>query len=121
MHFALPKWPINQLKPVKQSRQRVLRAYCANVASLGTSQKRRRPAQRKGSAEQKDGSCRLKELYQQTKMSSQQAESKAQPQLVEIFSEGVFLFLFTCISARNETLVRASNTPSKPFSWMGRR
>ena len=110
---------INQLKPVKQSRQRVLRAYCANVASLGTSQKRRRPAQRKGSAEQKDGSCRLKELYQQTKMSSQQAESKAQPQLVEIFSEG--LFLFTCISARNETLVRASNTPSKPFDWMGER
>ena len=29
-------------------------------------------------------------------MSSQQAESKAQPQLVEIFSEGVILFLFTC-------------------------
>ena len=29
-------------------------------------------------------------------MSSQQAESKAQSQLVEIFSEGVILFLFTC-------------------------
>ena len=86
---------------------------------MGTSQKRRRPAQRKGSAEQKDGSCRLKELYQQTKMSSQQAESKAQPQLVEMFSERVFLF--TCISAGNETLVRASNTPSKLFNWMGER
>ena len=99
MHFALPKWPINQLKPVKQSIQRALRAYCLKVYSLGTSQKRRRPAQRKGSAEQKDGSCRLKELYQQTKMSSQQAESKAQPQSVEIPSKGVFLF--TCISAGN--------------------
>ena len=53
----------------------MLRDYCLNVDSLGTSQKRRRPAQRKGSAEQKDGSCRLKELYQQTKMSSQRAES----------------------------------------------
>ena len=121
MYFALPKWPIHQLKPVKQSRQQVLRAYCPNVDSLGTSQKRRRPAQRKGSAEQKDGSCRLKELYQQTKMSSQQAESKAQPQLVEIFSEVVFLFLFTRVSAGNETLVRASNTSSKLFSWMGER
>ena len=80
-------------------RKTFLRAYCPNVDSLGTSQKRRRPAQRKGSAEQKDGSCRLKELYQQTKMSSQQAESKAQPQLVEIPSKGVFLF--TCISAGN--------------------
>ena len=99
----------------------MLRDYCLNVDSLGTSQKRRRPAQRKGSAEQKDGSCRLKELYQQTKMSSQQAESKALALLVQMFSEGVFLFLFTCISAENEKLVRAFNTPSKPFSWIGEK
>ena len=31
VHVALPKWPINQLKPVKQSIQRVLRAYCLKM------------------------------------------------------------------------------------------
>ena len=117
MHFALPKWPINQLKPVKQSRQRFLRAYCANVASLGTSQKRRRPAQRKGSAEQKDGSCRLKELYQQTKMSSQQAESKAQPKLVALLNTSCYTMF--CIQrekydAHNQSEKREGQT--FPFS-----
>ena len=31
VNFDLPKWPINQFKPVQQSRQLVLRAYCRNV------------------------------------------------------------------------------------------
>ena len=29
--FALPRRPINQFKPVKQSRQQVLRFYCPNI------------------------------------------------------------------------------------------
>ena len=31
MHVALPKWPINQFKPIQQSRQKALRAYCPNI------------------------------------------------------------------------------------------
>ena len=31
MHVALPKHPINQFKPVQQSRQQAIRAYCPNV------------------------------------------------------------------------------------------
>ena len=31
MHAALPRRPINQFKPVKQSRQQVLRFYCPNI------------------------------------------------------------------------------------------
>ena len=30
VHTALPKWPIHQFKPVQQSRQQTLRAYCPN-------------------------------------------------------------------------------------------
>ena len=34
MYFALPKWPINQLKPVQLDRQQMLRAYCSNINSV---------------------------------------------------------------------------------------
>ena len=30
----MPKWPINQFKPVQQSRQQALRAYCPNIYSV---------------------------------------------------------------------------------------
>ena len=32
--FALPKWPINQFKPVQQSRKQLLRAYCPNIYTV---------------------------------------------------------------------------------------
>jgi hypothetical protein len=31
VHVALPKWLMNQFKPVQQSRQQALRAYCPNI------------------------------------------------------------------------------------------
>ena len=34
MHVALPKPPINQFKPVQQSRQQTLRAYCPNIFNV---------------------------------------------------------------------------------------
>ena len=33
-HIALPKQPINQYKPVQESCQQVLRAYCPNIYIL---------------------------------------------------------------------------------------
>ena len=32
--FSDPKWPINQFKPVQQSKQQVLRAYCHDVYTV---------------------------------------------------------------------------------------
>ena len=32
--FALPKWPINQFKPVQKSRQKAIRAYCPTILLL---------------------------------------------------------------------------------------
>ena len=34
VHVALPKWPINNFKLVKQSRQQVPRAYCPNLYTV---------------------------------------------------------------------------------------
>ena len=34
LHFALTKQPTNQLKPVQQSRQQALRAYCPNIHTV---------------------------------------------------------------------------------------
>ena len=34
VHVALPKPPINQFKPVQQSRQQTLRAYCPNIFNV---------------------------------------------------------------------------------------
>ena len=35
VHVAIPKWPKNQFKPVKQSRKQALRrAYCPNVCTV---------------------------------------------------------------------------------------
>ena len=31
VHAALPKRPINQFKPVQQSRQQTVRAYCSKI------------------------------------------------------------------------------------------
>ena len=36
VHVALQKWPINQFKPVKQSKKQELRAYCLNIYFLLT-------------------------------------------------------------------------------------
>ena len=36
VHVALPKWPINQFKPVQQSRQQALKAYCLNIYVYST-------------------------------------------------------------------------------------
>ena len=38
LHVTLPKWPINPFKPVQQSRQQVLRAYCPNIYTVGQGQ-----------------------------------------------------------------------------------
>ena len=38
VHVVLPKWPINQFKPVQQSRQQVLRAYCPNIYTMPVKQ-----------------------------------------------------------------------------------
>ena len=35
VHVFLPKLPINQIKTVMQSRQKVLRAYCSNIYTIG--------------------------------------------------------------------------------------
>ena len=34
LHVALPKWSLNQLKPVQQITQQVLRAYCPNIYTV---------------------------------------------------------------------------------------
>ena len=34
MHVAVPKRPIHQFKPVQQSRQQALKAYCPNIYTL---------------------------------------------------------------------------------------
>ena len=34
LHVALPKRPINQFKPVQQSKKQALRAYCPNIYTL---------------------------------------------------------------------------------------
>ena len=34
LHVALLKWSINQIKPVQQSRQQGLRAYCPNIYTV---------------------------------------------------------------------------------------
>ena len=34
VHVALPKLPISQFKPVQQSRQQALRAYCPNIYTV---------------------------------------------------------------------------------------
>ena len=34
MHVVLPKWPKDQFKPVQQSRQQELRAYCPNIYTV---------------------------------------------------------------------------------------
>ena len=34
MHVALPKWPIDQFKPVQKSRQQELRAYFPNIYTV---------------------------------------------------------------------------------------
>ena len=39
MHVALPKRPINQLKPVQWSRQQALRAYCPKIYSVDDNRK----------------------------------------------------------------------------------
>ena len=33
VHVALPKWPMNQFKPVQQSIQQALRADCPNICT----------------------------------------------------------------------------------------
>ena len=38
LHGTLPIWPINPFKPVQQSRQQVLRAYCPNIYTVGQGQ-----------------------------------------------------------------------------------
>ena len=34
VYVPLPKWSINQFKPVQQSRQQALRAYCPNIYTV---------------------------------------------------------------------------------------
>ena len=34
VYVALTKWPINQFKPVQQSRQQWRRAYCPNIYTV---------------------------------------------------------------------------------------
>ena len=34
VHVVLPKWPKDQFKPVQQSRQHELRAYCPNIYTV---------------------------------------------------------------------------------------
>ena len=34
MHDALPKWPINQLQPVRQSKQKTLKSYCPSIDTV---------------------------------------------------------------------------------------
>ena len=34
MLVAMSKWPVNQFKPVQQSRQEALRAYCPNIYTM---------------------------------------------------------------------------------------
>ena len=34
VHIALPRWPINQFKPVQQSRHQALKAYCPKIYTV---------------------------------------------------------------------------------------
>ena len=34
LHVALPKWLINQFKPVQRNRKHKLRAYCSNINTV---------------------------------------------------------------------------------------
>ena len=43
MHVALPIQPINVVKPVQQSRQQALRAYCSNIYTVKWRQGRHFP------------------------------------------------------------------------------